>query len=106
MILEVDLAGYTPRLCLRDPEDCQRFHVAAVGGNADALRIALSRSGVGDVLASGDALIDMAAVARLADGLVRADWVDRFQGMLAHARRKGWLEDSGTRFRAHVEWLA
>jgi hypothetical protein len=103
----VDLAGQTPRICLRDPEDCQRFHVAAVGGSADELRIVLSRSGVGEVLTSGDALIDVAAVARLAGGLVVADWADRFQGMLAYARTKGWLEDSGiTRIRAHVEWLA
>jgi hypothetical protein len=28
---------------------------------------------------------------------------DQFDGMIAYAARKGWLDDTGTRVRAHIE---
>ena len=34
---------------------------------------------------------------------VPADWDEKFDGMLAYARDKGWLSSSGTALRAHIE---
>lgn len=32
-----------------------------------------------------------------------ADFGERFDGMIAYAERKGWLDESGRRVRAHIE---
>lgn len=46
-------------------------------------------------------------VARLrAAGIAAADapdFAERFDGMIAYAATKGWLDESGTRVRAHIE---
>jgi hypothetical protein len=34
---------------------------------------------------------------------VGADWDDRFDGMLAYAKSRGWLSSSGSALRAHIE---
>ena len=62
---------------------------------------ALARDGLGRV--QGDhALLDPAALRRLASGAVEADWPERFDGMVAYAAGKGWVADDGS-LQAHVE---
>lgn len=45
------------------------------------------------------------AVARAAGAAAVGDgaWADRFDGMIAYARSKGWADEAGTHVRAHVE---
>ncbi|HET9770699.1 MAG TPA: hypothetical protein VFS16_07410 [Acidimicrobiia bacterium] len=104
MIIEVDLTGEAPAVSLAEPQDCKRFHVAVRGGEAGSLDAALSAADVGRLLPSGEAMIDTAAVRRLASGRVPESWDDEFQQMLTYAGTKGWLNEDGTAIQAHVEW--
>jgi hypothetical protein len=106
VIIEIDLTGPTAVIALAEPEDCQRFHVAARGGDPAALEAALAVNAVGRLLPTGDALIDTAAVRRMAAGRVPAAWENDFTAMLRYAASKGWLDDSGTAIQAHIDWPA
>lgn len=105
MIVHVDLATDEPVVELKEPDDCRRFHVEARGG-VTGLGEALQRVGVGRVLPSGDALIEIDSVRRLAAGRVPEDWDARFDAMLDYARGKGWVDEDGRAIQAHVEWQA
>lgn len=48
-------------------------------------------------------MIPVATLRRLAAGRVPEGWDDEFDGMLAHARSKGWLSEEGDAVRAHLE---
>lgn len=106
MIIEIDLAGETAVIDLAEPEDCKRFHVAARGGDGAALGAALEVNAVGRLLPSGDTMIEIAAVRRLAEGRVPDGWADELAGMLKYAESKGWLDDTGSAIQAHVEWAS
>ena len=103
MIIDIDLTGKTPTVELVEPEDCKRFHVAVQGGDDEALGSALASAGVGRLLPSGEAMIDTAAVRRMAAGRVGAGWDGDFAAMLEYAGTKGWLDDTGGSIQAHVE---
>ncbi len=103
MIIDIDLTGESPAVELLEPEDCQRFHVAVRGADGERLASALESEGVGWLLPSGEAMIDTAAVRRMATGRVAAGWDDAFAAMLEYAGSKGWLDDAGTSIQAHVE---
>lgn len=104
MIIEIDLTGDSAVIALAEPEDCKRFHVAARGGDNAALEAALAVNGVGRMLPSGEAMIDIGAVRDLAGARVPDGWNDDFAAMLAYAGGQGWLDDAGTAIQAHVEW--
>lgn len=106
MILEVNLASDGATIALLEPEDCQRFHVAVKGGDPDSLAAGLAAANVGRLLASGDAMIDTAALSQLAEGRVAEGWDTEFAAMVAYARSKGWVDDSGSSLQAHIEWSA
>jgi hypothetical protein len=103
VIIAVDLTGGTAVVELAEPEDCKRFSVAVSGGDGASLEAALTGQGIGRLLPSGDALVDIGAVRRMAEGRVAAGWDDEFAGMLGYARSKGWLDETGTSIQAHVE---
>ena len=103
MIIDIDLTGESPAVELVEPEDCKRFHVAVRGGDGEALASALESEGVGRLLPSGEAMIDTAAVRRMAAGHVAAGWDDDFAAMLEYAGSNGWLDGAGTSIQAHVE---
>ena len=121
MIIDIDLTGGIPTVQLVEPEDCKRFHVgvkargtggvpptttarAASDSDLEALGAALSAQDVGRLLPSGDALIDIDAVRRLAAGRVPDGWEADFAAMVGYAKSKGWLDESGEAIQAHVEW--
>ena len=89
---------------LEQADDCGKFHLEARGVDAAGVSAALAAAGAGR-LAGDDAFIERGAVERLAEGQVGADWAERFDGMLAYAAKKGWLDDAGA-VQAHVEWSA
>jgi hypothetical protein len=104
VIIAIDLTGEPAVVELAEPEDCKRFHVAVRGGDPAALGAALSACDVGRLLPSGEAMIDTAAVLRMADGRVPEGWEDEFAAMLKYAESKGWLDGTGGAIQAHVEW--
>ena len=103
MIIDIDLTGERATIELVEPEDCKRFHVAARGGDPEALGAVLPAHDVGRLLPSGDALIEIDAVRRLAAGKVSDGWEADFAAMLEYANSKGWLDEQGEAIQAHVE---
>jgi hypothetical protein len=97
----VRLGGATARL--DDPDDCGRFSVAADAG-VDA-GAALAGQGLGGPVEGdpGHVWVAVDGVRRLAAGRVGDGWDERFDGMLAYARTKGWLDDTGSAIKGHVE---
>lgn len=98
MIIRVDRTGPS----LLEPEDCKRFHVEVVDlpAGPDALLDALGAWADG-----GDdthVWIRIDAVRAAAAGRVAATWDADFDGMVAFAGSKGWLDAAGTAIRAHV----
>jgi hypothetical protein len=104
MIIVVAPAGAgEPGVSLEDADNCNAFHLEARGVDAAGVAAALARAGAGRV-AGDDAFIERAAVERLAAGAgVGDDWNGRYEGMLAYAAKKGWLDDDGA-VQAHIEW--
>lgn len=104
MIIDIDLTGDHAVTQLLEPEDCKRFHVAVRGGDLEALGAVLPAHDLGQVLPSGDALIEVEAVQRLADGCVPDGWEKDFAAMVDYARSKGWYDEDHTAIQAHIEW--
>jgi hypothetical protein len=96
MVIDVDLS--TGAVDLREPEDTKSFHVEAKGdGDLDA---ALQDADVGR-MSGDDALIDLAAIRRMAAGRVGDAWETDFEAMVAYAGQKGWLHFDA--IQGHVE---
>jgi hypothetical protein len=106
MVIVVDLQQGDPApVSLRDPDDCGRFHVEVIGPRDDArLGHALVDADVGRVV-DEHAFVDIGAVRRMAAGWVGESWADDFEKMVAYARSKGWLDETGNAIQAHVEWM-
>ena len=104
MFVRVDLRPERPVVTLEEPDDCTRFHLGVVG-DPDLGRVfgALVDAAAGRL--EGDhALVTIDAVRRLAAGRVGDDWDDRFEGMLAYARGKGWVDETVNAIQAHIEY--
>jgi hypothetical protein len=70
----------------------------------DTIAKVLARHDAGELLPDHNhIMIPVATLRRLAEGRVGDDWETRFAGMLDHARERGWLDESGTAVRAHLE---
>ena len=104
MIIDIDLTGEAASTRLLEPEDCKRFHIAVRGGDLEALGAILPAHDLGQVLPSGDALIEVAAVRRLAAGRVPDGWQEDFAAMVEYAKSKGWFDADHEAIQAHVEW--
>lgn len=105
MYVQVDLRTQPPVVTLEEPDDCTRFHLQVLGGT-DLARVfgALVDAAAGRL--EGDhAYVTIDALRRLASERVAADWPERFEGMLADARRKGWIDETGNLVQAHIEYV-
>lgn len=100
MRLRVDPAG---SVSLEDAEDCAAFSIVGAAPGTDAANDALRASGIDLTDDGAHGYVDAATVTSLAAGQVADDWPERFAGMVAYARSKGWTDDAG-RVRAHTEW--
>ncbi|AXB42263.1 hypothetical protein [Amycolatopsis albispora] len=90
---------------LAEPDDCTRFHVEVSANlGEDRLRGLLAEHGLGRLDDGGDHIyVATDALRARADGRTEDDWTTRFDGMLSYAASKGWLDESGTHVRAHIE---
>lgn len=99
--MEIVVAGEGPSV--EGAEDLKRLAVRAAAVS-DLTRLGGLGTATDDgahVWLSVDAL-RAAAAATIAEGQ-RAAWVEGFDGMIAYASQKGWLDEAGTHVRAHVE---
>jgi hypothetical protein len=100
VIIHADLD--TATVTLVDPGDFRGFHVAVAGGDTDDGRLAAVLAPHGRL--DGDhAWISTDAVIALAGAAADDDWQAGFDGMVAYARDKGFLDADGTAIRAHLE---
>jgi hypothetical protein len=102
--LTVDLGSAPPAVALVEPGDCSRFDVIVDGSGDDTdLDRALESASVGRTDGT-EVLVTVAAVRRLAAGVVGPGWEADFLAMLDFARGRGWLTEDEGAIRAHVEW--
>jgi hypothetical protein len=100
MIIHADLRSGT--VTLLDPRDLKGFHVEVAGGAVDDDRLDGVLSPYGRL--DGDhAWITTDGVVALAGDAADESWHAAFEGMVAYAREKGFLDDSGSAIRAHLE---
>ena len=104
MYVQVDLAAAPPTVSLEEPDDCKRFHVTVLNGRDPALVFGALVDAAAGRLEGDDAWITVDAVRRMAEGRVGPGWSDEFDGMLAYAASKGWMDGNGASIQAHVEW--
>ena len=100
MIIHADLD--TATVTLVDPADFRGFHVAVAGGPTDDDRLATVLAPHGR-LDGEHAWITTDAVVTLAGSAADDEWQSGFDAMVAYARDKGFLDESGTAIRAHLE---
>lgn len=93
-----------PIISLEEPDDCTHFHIAIHGLSEDDARRVLESKGVGWLNNSQGAWIRITSLRQLAQGRVQPDWLERFEGMLSYAERKGWLSDNREAVSGHCEW--
>ena len=98
----VRLSGPGGQAELVEPSDCKRFHVEYGVAGADPADVAAALGAWADGAVDGHVWIRVEAVRSAAVGRVGSDWEADFDGMLAFARTKGWLNDAGDAIAAHV----
>jgi hypothetical protein len=90
---------------LVDPQDVTSFSVVCPSAfDHDDLAEGVRRAGLGELLPGAEHLmVPVEAIRRFAAGQVGPQWTDELAGMVAYATSKGWVDEDGTRVRAHVE---
>ena len=103
MYVRVDVDS--SQVTLEEPGNCTQFHVVAAGqdGQVSAQDLAPHLGAVGSVADDDHLWISIDEVRRMAAGRVPDGWEAEFDGMVAYATSKGWLDDGGTALRAHIE---
>lgn len=95
-----------PAVAVQDATDLKRLS-ARVPGDVTAAALAAALAGFAGVDADGAHLhVDVAALkaaaARTSEAGADAGWSQSFDGMIAYARGKGWV-DAQNRVRVHIE---
>jgi hypothetical protein len=108
MIVEVvGGADETPEVRVVDVDDLARLHLALGEVTDEEADEALRESGLGRLQDAEIGLLDVEGLREAAESQVDApDWADRFAGMVAQAREKGWLSEDGGTLQVHVESAA
>jgi hypothetical protein len=84
-------------------DDCTSLDVRATAGSRSSIDEVLRRSGLGAWDGGSEAGLNVAELRRRAAAEdVPPDWGQRWEAMIAYARRQGWLSADGTTVRAHV----
>jgi hypothetical protein len=100
MYIDIDTTqGHTK---VHDVDDLKRFSVRAAD-QSDPNALSQTLAPLGHFDADNNAWIDIAAL-RTASG--RSDdpgWTTQYDAMVAYAASKGWVNESGTAIRAHLE---
>jgi hypothetical protein len=88
---------------VQDVENLHELAVRAHGVDVDGISAALQANGLGVV--DGDhAWLDVERLRR--SGPVElSGWSEGFAGMISYAGKQGWLNEDGTKVRAHLEHM-
>lgn len=97
MIVVVD--GATGSVRMDEPESLRGLSVEL--RDCGATRAAALLAGLGQL--DGDHVwLDIAGLRALSPLAEDPEWVTGFDGVIAYAETKGWIDDTGSRVRAHV----
>jgi hypothetical protein len=88
-------------LALNDPDDFKAFKVVAPRALDGRLGEALGE--LGWMADESHAFLRIDGVLALAERADDRTWNAQFDGMVAYATEKGWLDPTGTAIRAHVD---
>jgi hypothetical protein len=100
-------ADERPEARVVDVDNLARLHLALGEVTDEEAAEALERAGLGRLEDADNAVLDAAALRAAAEPHAGApDWAERFDGMVAAARDKGWATDDGAGLRVHVESAA
>ncbi|MBM3598276.1 MAG: hypothetical protein FJX35_08680 [Alphaproteobacteria bacterium] len=91
------------RVTLEEPHDFKRFHVE-IPRSVDAAAASRALGATARLEGSDKAWVSETALRGWPS--VRDDkaWQDSFGGMLAYARKKGWIDEATGAIQAHIEW--
>ncbi|MCW2695483.1 MAG: uncharacterized protein JWR62_568 [Modestobacter sp.] len=108
MIVEVvGGAGPAPEVRVSSVDDLKHLHLAVGALTTEEADEALRTAGLGRLADADTAFLDVAALRAAAEPLASSgDWGQQFDGMVDHARSKGWVGDDGASLQAHVETAA
>ncbi|WP_419925114.1 hypothetical protein [Candidatus Poriferisocius sp.] len=88
-------------ITLEDANNFREFHVAIDGDVAAAVAAFRDRSAASE--RANHLWIDIAFVRDLAGDAADAEWQAQFEGMLAYANSKGWIDEPANRVEAHIQ---
>ncbi len=88
-------------ITLEDPGNFREFHVAIDGDVAAAVEAFGGRASVSE--RDNHLWIDIVFVRELAGDAADAEWQAQFDGMLAYANSKGWVDEPANRVEAHIQ---
>jgi hypothetical protein len=84
-----------------DADDCTSLAVTTVLPS-DAAKAILAADGIAGAADDGAVWLDVDELRRRAAPGGADGWAARYDAMIAYARSKGWLNDSGRLVRAHI----
>jgi len=88
-------------ITLEDAGNFREFHVAIDGDVAAAVAVFGGRAAVS--VRDNHLWIDIAFVQELAGDAADTEWQAQFEGMLAYANSKGWIDEPANRVEAHIQ---
>lgn len=88
-------------ITLEDVDNFREFHVAIEGSVTAAVAAFGGRAAASE--RDNHLWIDIAFVRDLAGDAADAEWQVQFDGMLAYANSKGWINESANRVEAHIQ---
>ncbi|MBM3573506.1 MAG: hypothetical protein FJX52_14300 [Alphaproteobacteria bacterium] len=91
------------RVELEEPNDFKRFHVE-IPRSIDLAAAGRALAGTARLEDEKTAWVSEAALRAWPGGGKDQAWQANFDGMLAYARKKGWIEAATGAIRAHIEW--
>jgi hypothetical protein len=100
MIVQIN-PGESEPVTLVEPDDLKGFKAVVPAAGVDSLAEALGDAGW--VADDSHVFIKIEALIEMAGDAATPEWREQFDGMVAYAREKGWLDPSDSAIRAHLE---
>lgn len=98
MIIQVDLEHGATVVA---PEELTAFH--AVSTTTDSSAVGPAMGDAGDDAGEGHVWVSADWIRSQVADEVSGDWRSSFDGMIAYAASKGWMNEAGTHIKAHIE---
>lgn len=95
------LIAIADTITLEDAGNFREFHVAIDGDVAAAVAAFGGRAAASE--RDNHLWIDIEFVQELAGDTADAEWQAQFDGMLAYANSKGWIDETANRVEAHIQ---